>query len=237
MSGHIAPFDEIYKLGKKYHARTYIDDAHGLGVIGLGGRGTADHFGLKPDILMGTFSKSLASQGGYICCNKEVEEWIRVQAKTFMFSAALAPASAAAAKKALEVLREEPELVTQVRHNAGYLKSCFDQLGFDTMNSSTCIVPVMIGDDRTSLYVCQKLLKLGIFTTPVVPPAVPKGQSMIRCSVMATHTREDLDKCVDAFSKLSKEIIAAATNPNTVALADSLKGNVESDSIDSVIGI
>jgi 7-keto-8-aminopelargonate synthetase-like enzyme len=170
-------------------------------VIGKGGRGTADHFGLPVDVLMGTFSKSLASQGGYICASKDVIDWIKHKARTFMFSAALAPASTAAALTALRILRRQPEMVDQLLTNARFLKNAFDSLGLNTMNTETSVVPVFVGDDRVALKICQQLLELGIFTTPVVYPAVPKGEAVIRCSLMATHSQTDLQKALEAFSR------------------------------------
>lgn len=232
MSGHIAPYNEIFELAKKYNARTYVDDAHGLGVVGPGGRGTPAHFGLTADILMGTFSKSLASQGGYICGSASLIDWLRHKARTFIFSAALAPASAAAADKALEILMSEPERVEQVRKNAQYLKQSFDELGLNTMGTETCVVPVFIGDDRVAIGVCQELLKLGVFTTPVIYPAVRRGQSVIRCSVMATHTQKDLDTAVQAFKILAPTIIEANKNPSLKALADNLNRRHQEDVMD-----
>lgn len=230
MTGRIAKFDEIHRLAKKYSARTYIDDAHGLGVLGEGGRGTASHFNLPADILMGTFSKSLASQGGYIAASTEIIDWLRHKARTFMFSAALAPASAAAALKALEVLTVEPERVVRSQENAAYLKKGFEGMGLNTMNSETTIVPIFIGDDSVALGVCQKLLDLGVFTTPVVYPAVPKGHAVIRCSVMPTHTKEDLDKAIGAFKMMAPAILAANSAPNSQALADNLDSGVTTKS-------
>lgn len=224
MTGDIAPFDKIHELAQKYNARTYVDDAHGLGVIGKGGRGTPAYFNnLMPDVLMGTFSKSLASQGGYICGSNELIEWLRVKSRTFMFSAALAPASTASALKALQILKEEPQRVENVRANATYLKKAFDVIGFDTMGTQTCVIPVFIGSDEGSLVICQELLQRGIFTTPVPYPAVPKGHALIRCSVMATHTREDLDKAIDAFKELAPMVFEANQMSNEeTALADNL---------------
>ena len=199
MTGYTAPYDQIYSLAKKYNARTYIDDAHGLGVIGKGGRGTASHFGLPADIIMGTFSKSLASQGGFIVGSTEIIDWLRHSARSFMFSAALAPASTAAAMKALEVLASEPQLVEKANANATYFKAGMKKIGLNTMGSPTTIIPIFIGDDSVCLGVCEQLLKLGIFTTPVVYPAVQKGAALIRCSVMPNHTPQDLDMAINAF--------------------------------------
>lgn len=222
MTGRVAKYDKIYALAKKHGVTTYIDDAHGLGVIGEGGRGTASHFNLPVDILMGTFSKSLASQGGYICSSRDVVDWIKHKARTFMFSAALAPASTAAALKALRILRQQPEIVTQLQSNAAYLKKAFEDLGLNTMGSETSVVPVFIGDDRVALKVCQDLLELGVFTTPVVYPAVPKGEAVIRCSLMSTHTKIDLDKAINGFAKLTPIIKQANAQPDTTSVMEFL---------------
>lgn len=236
MTGHLSPYNEIHELAKKYNARTYVDDAHGAGTIGEGGRGTASHFNLQPDVLMGTFSKSFASQGGYVCGSAELIEWLRHKSRTFMFSAALAPASAASALEALKILKAEPELVNKVRENAHYLKTAYEKIGLNTMGTETCVVPVFIGADEGALYICQQLLEKGIFTTPVVYPAVPKGQAVIRCSVMATHTKEDLDKAIAAFESLVdiiKESQSMASSDN--AMADMLE-NMDDISLESIGG-
>lgn len=222
MTGRAAKFDQIYELAKKHNARTYIDDAHGFGVIGKGGRGTASHFGKEADIIMGTFSKTFASQGGFIASTHQVCEWLRVKARTFMFSAALAPAAAAAALKALQILKDEPEIVDRVRKNALYLKQGFEAAGLNTMGTETCVIPVFIGSDEMSFVICQQLLKAGIFTTPVPYPAVPKGHAIIRCSVMATHTQEDLDRAIRAFTQLAPMIKDANNNVNKTPLIDML---------------
>lgn len=222
MTGRLAKYDKIYELAQKHNATTYIDDAHGLGVVGKGGRGTANHFGLPVDVLMGTFSKSLASQGGYICASSDVVDWIKHKARTFMFSAALAPASTAAALMSLKILRNQPEIVEQLHSNAQYLKNAFDSFGFNTMDTETSVVPVFIGDDRVALKVCQDLLAAGVFTTPVVYPAVPKGEAVIRCSLMATHTKEDLDRAISAFEKLAPTILEANSSPDKTAILDYL---------------
>lgn len=222
MTGKLAKYDQIYALAKKYNARTYIDDAHGLGVVGKGGRGTADHFGLPVDMLMGTFSKTLASQGGFVCASKPVIDWLRHKARTFWFSAGLAPACAAAALKALEILELEPERVTKCKENAVYLKQKFEEMGFNTMGTETCVIPVFIGSDEAALYVCQELLKVGVFTTPVVYPAVPRGAALVRCSVMATHTKSDLDIAISAFDSVKEIIFEGNKATSEAALADQL---------------
>ncbi len=222
MTGKIAPYDQIYALAQKYNARTYVDEAHALGVIGEGGKGTVSHFNLPADVIMGTFSKSLASQGGFICASKDVIDWMRHKARTFMFSAALAPASAAAALQALRIMIAEPEIVENCKRNAKYLKDAFNAINLNTMGSQTSVVPVFIGDDETALFLCQQLLKMGVFTTPVLYPAVPRGQAIIRCSVMSTHTPEHLDIAIKAFKALSPAILKANHSPNISALADGL---------------
>lgn len=230
MTGHLAPYDQIYALAKKYGARTYIDDAHGLGVIGEGGRGTSSHFSLPADVIMGTFSKSLASQGGYICASAEVIDWLRHKARTFMFSAALAPAMVSAALEALRILKIEPHRVQKLNANAAYLKKGFEAAGLNTMGSETSVVPVFIGDDETALFICQQLLKMGVFTTPVLYPAVPRGNAVIRCSVMATHTDSDLDRAVQSFTALAPMIHKAQAKAKAnagIALADGLDASAE----------
>ncbi len=220
MTGRIADYKRIHEIAEKHGAMTYVDDAHGLGVIGEGGRGTVSHFGLKSDILMGTFSKSLASQGGFICASHEVNRWLKHKARTFMFSAGLSPASSAAALKALEILRDEPARVTEQQANAAYLKMKFQEAGLDTMGTETSVIPVFIGDDQTALNVCKQLFDKGVFTTPVMYPAVPRGNAVIRCSVMTTHTKKDLDRAAEAFADLSTMIQAANKNTATDAMFD-----------------
>ena len=222
MTGRLAKYDEIHALAKKYNAKTYVDDAHGFGVVGKGGRGTASQFDLDADIIMGTFSKTFASQGGFIASSKQVCEWLRVKARTFMFSAALAPAPAAAALRSLQVLKDEPEIVDRVMANALRLKNGFEAAGLNTMGTETCVVPVFIGNDEMSFVICQQLLKMGVFTTPVPYPAVPRGHAIIRCSVMASHTEQDIDNAIAAFTKLAPMIKEANSNPMGSALFDNL---------------
>ncbi len=232
MTGHIAKLDKIVELAKTYNAQTYVDDAHGLGTIGEGGRGTGSHFGLKADIFMGTFSKSLASQGGVICGNRETIEWIKHTARTFMFSAALSPSNAAIALKALDVLEKNPSLIQSVKENAQYLQKGLNDLGLDTFGTETCIVPVMIGPDQLALTICQQLLELGVFTTPVLYPAVPKGHALIRCSVMASHTKEELDHAIKAFGQMVPMITAAKNqNEKGQTFADLLQAGSNLDGI------
>ena len=158
---------------------------------------------------MGTFSKSLASQGGYICASYELIEWIKHQSRTFIFSAGLSPASVAAANMALNVLRKEPERINQQRDNAKYLNNGLKAAGLTILGSETSIIPILIGNDQATLSICKQLLDMNIFTTPVLFPAVAKDETLIRCSITATHTKDELDCVIEAFTKLSKQVIQA----------------------------
>jgi 8-amino-7-oxononanoate synthase len=213
MTGHIAKYDQIHRLAEEYGARTYIDDAHGVGTIGVGGRGTGSYYGLKPDMMMGTFSKTLAAQGGFVCARKDVIEWIKLKGRTFMFSAALSPANTAASLAALDILMNNPELVTQLQDKAYFLKSSLDRLGYNTMGSQTAIVPVFIGDDQVALGACHELLKQKIFTTPVVYPAVPPGHALLRLSVMTGLSQNELQKVVDVFAAMRGFILKKSDKP------------------------
>ena len=214
MKGEIAHLDKIADLAKQYNAKIYLDDAHGLGVIGEGGRGTGSYHNLYPDIMMGTFSKSLASQGGFICASHEVVEWIKHQSRTFIFSAGLSPANVAAANMALNILRKEPERIDQQKANAKYLRDGLKLAGLAVVDSETSIIPILIGDDQATLMICKQLLDMNIFTTPVLFPAVAKNETLIRCSVMATHTKEELNKAIEAFARLSDQITRANESAN-----------------------
>ncbi len=214
MKGEIAHLDKITNLARQYNAKIYLDDAHGLGVIGEGGRGTGSYYNVCPDVMMGTFSKSLASQGGFICASHEVIEWIKHQSRTFIFSAGLSPANVAAANMTLNILRKEPERIDQQRANAKYLGDGLKSAGLTVVDSETSIIPILIGDDQATLMICKQLLDMNIFTTPVIFPAVAKSQTLIRCSVMATHTKEELNKAIEAFTGLSDQIIKANKSAN-----------------------
>ncbi len=206
MTGVMAKFDRIFELAKIYNARTYIDEAHSIGVVGRGGRGVASYFGVQADVLMGTFSKSLASQGGFICGSKEVVEWVKLNGRTMMFSAALSPSSVAAASAALDVLMEGPHLVQELANKSCYLKSAFDREGFNTLNSESSIIPIFVGDDINALSICVRLQQEGIFATPVVYPAVPKGQAIIRFSVMVNHSLKELDIVCEKMKMFKQQI-------------------------------
>lgn len=207
MTGRIVNLPEIVRLAKKYGARTYCDCAHALGVIGPAGRGTPHHFGLnnEVDIVMGTFSKSFASLGGYVAASKDVIHYIKHKSRSFMFSASLPPASAATVLECVKIVQEDPGIVDRLWKNARKMKAGLEELGFDTMGSQTPVIPVLIGDDLKAFMFVKRLYELGVFATPVVSPAVPKGYALIRTSYMATHEDKDLDFVLDVFSQVGKE--------------------------------
>jgi 8-amino-7-oxononanoate synthase len=208
MEGDVAPLDEIVRLVRRHGARLMVDDAHGLGVFGESGRGTPEHFGVEGevDLLMGTFSKSLATVGGFVAGRRDVIEHIRHTARSAIFSAAAPPASVAAALAALDIVEREPERRKQLWENARYLKRRLDALGFDTGDSASPVIPVVVGADEAVYRAVIRLQELGVFANPVVSPAVPSGRAMIRTSAMATHTQEHLDRAVDAMTTVGREL-------------------------------
>lgn len=202
MSGEICKLPEIVKLAKKYGAKVMVDDAHGLGVLGKHGRGTAEHFGLEDevDIYMGTFSKSLASLGGYMAAKKEVVDYVRHNSRPFIFSASITPASVACARKALEILKNEPQRVQALRDISDYMRAGLKAKGVKIIEiDSTPIIPIYTYDDEKSFKACKLLLERGVYVNPVVTPATPPGQSLLRTSYTATHTKEQMDKAIDAI--------------------------------------
>jgi len=207
MEGDLCDLPGLVNLKRKYGGRLMVDDAHGLGVFGQSGRGTAEHFGLEHevDLVMGTFSKSLAAVGGFIASTSNVIDYIRHHARAQIFSAAPPPASAAAAIKALDIIESEPERRKQLWENTEYMKRELGTLGFDTLNSESPVIPLAIGDDFTTFTMAMRLQDEGVFANPIVSPAVPPGEAMIRTSYMATHTREHLDQALGALEKVGRE--------------------------------
>jgi 8-amino-7-oxononanoate synthase len=205
MGGDIAPLPEVTELCKKYGARLMVDDAHSVGILG-GGRGTAAHFGLtdEVDLIMGTFSKSFASLGGFIAGDADVIDFIKYHARSLIFSASITPASTAAVMASLEVMQEEPERIARVNQIGERMRNEYRKLGFNVGVSETPIVPVIIGDDIPTVLAWKTLYDAGVYTNPVVPPAVPPESSRLRTSYMATHTDEQLDRVVAAFAELAK---------------------------------
>ncbi len=207
MSGDIIDLPQVYHLAKKYNARIYIDDAHALGVLGKRGEGSEGHFSssYSADILMGTFSKSLASVGGYLASSQKVIEFIKHRARHFMFTAALSPSAAATALECLKIIQTEPEHLQRLRKNTQKMSDALTQMGYYTLGSKTPIIPLLIGDDMMALAFTQKLYENNVFATPVLRPAVPEGCALIRTSYMATHTDSDLDLVIDVMEKVGKK--------------------------------
>ncbi len=207
MSGDICKLPDIVYLAAKYGARVMVDDAHGMGILGKDGRGTADHFGLtnRVDIIMGTFSKSLASLGGYMVADKKVVDYIRHTSRPFIFSASMTPANCNCALAALKVLKENPTLVTHLNELSAYLRDGLLARGIKIKHSSTPIVPIYTYDFYDTLWYGKKLYEEGVYVNPVLPPATPPDECLLRLSLMATHTKELLDEAMDTIDKVLKE--------------------------------
>ena len=206
MGGDIANLPEIVRLAKQYGARVMVDDAHGLGVIGEGGRGTASHFGLEDevDIYMGTFSKSLASLGGYMAASERVADYVRHNSRPFIFSASITPASCAVALTALRNLERHPELVTRLRALSAYAREGFRKRGVRMRESiadvPTPIIPLYTQDVVNTLATAKRLYDAGVYVNPVLPPATPAADCLLRTSYMATHTEALLDEAMDIIA-------------------------------------
>ncbi|MGQ9708482.1 MAG: aminotransferase class I/II-fold pyridoxal phosphate-dependent enzyme [bacterium] len=207
MEGDIAPLDQIIPLTKKHHCRLMVDDAHAVGVLGKHGRGTAEHFGVEAavDLIMGTFSKSFATIGGYVTGEHQVITFIRHQARPLIFSAAIPPTAAATVLAALRIVKSEPERRERLWRNARRMNQGLRSMGYNIGTSETPIVPIHIGEDMKTLYFWRALFDAGIFANPVLPPAVPPNRSLIRTSVMATHTDEDITQALEIFEKVGKK--------------------------------
>ncbi len=205
MGGDIAPLPDIVPLCSKYNARLMVDDAHSIGVLG-GGKGTAVHLGVndKVDLIMGTFSKSFASLGGFIAGSEPVIHYIQHNARSLIFSASMPPGNVAAVSAALDVMIEEPERIERVNQIGDTMRREFQNLGFNTGSSQTPVIPIIIGDDYATLLVWRLLFEEGIYTNPVVPPGVPPNQSLLRTSYMATHTDEQMAFVLEKFEKIGK---------------------------------
>ena len=208
MEGDIINLPEVVKLADHYGASIMVDDAHALGVIGKNGSGTASHFGLtdKVDLIMGTFSKSFASLGGFIASDKEVINYIKHNSRSLIFSASMTPASAAAVLASIEIMENEPERIKHLWDMTALALNGFKSAGFDTGKSETPIIPLFIRDDIKVLQLTQNLLADGIFVNPVVSPGVPKEDSLIRYSLMATHTKEQVEISIEKITKAAKSM-------------------------------
>jgi 7-keto-8-aminopelargonate synthetase-like enzyme len=208
MEGDIINLPEVVRLAEKYNASIMVDDAHSIGVLGVKGAGTASHFGLsnKVDLTMGTFSKSLASLGGFIAADKEVINYLKHTSRSLIFSASMTPSSAATVLAALDIMESEPERIKHLWDLTHYATKAFKELGFDTGKSDSPIIPLFIRNDLTALKMTKILLEDGIFVNPVVSPGVPKEDSLIRFSLMATHTFEQLDIAIEKILKAAKSL-------------------------------
>jgi 8-amino-7-oxononanoate synthase len=208
MEGDLADLPGIVRLSKAYGARIMVDDAHAIGVFGKGGRGTAEHFGLENevDLIMGTFSKSLAAIGGFVAGSSDVISWIKHLARSMMFSASLPPALVASVSTALDIIEEQPELRAQLWRNTHKMLKGYKTLGYDTGTSETPIIPVMIKDTIKTYEMCRLLFENGVFVNSVISPAVPPGRELLRTSFMATHTDEQLNKVLAAFEKVGRQV-------------------------------
>lgn len=208
MEGDVADLPALVDLRRRSDLRLMVDDAHGLGVFGEDGRGTPEHFGVEHDVdlVMGTFSKSLATVGGFIAGNAAVVDYIRHHARSEIFSAAPPPASCAAAIKALEIIQREPDRRKALWENTEYMRRELRRLGFDTGDSTSPVIPLVVGAELTAVTMAVRLGEEGVFINPVLAPAVPPGRAMIRTSYMATHTREHLDRALEALERVGREM-------------------------------
>ena len=208
MDGDIAPLPEIVEIAEKYNLMTMVDDAHGEGVLGRGGRGIVDHFGLhgRVDVEIGTLSKAFGVVGGYVAGKKKVVEWLRQRGRPFLFSSAMTPADVAACIAAVDILEESTELVDKLWENTRYFKSEMRNLGFDIGQSVTPITPVMLGEAPLAQEFSRRLFENGVFAMAIGYPTVPRGKARIRVMISAIHSREDLDRGLEAFAKVGKEL-------------------------------
>ena len=208
MDGDIAPLPEILSLAKKYGAMVMVDDAHATGILGKAGKGSLEHFGLDEEnvIQMGTLGKALGTFGAYIAGSRELIDFLINKARGFIFSTSLPPSVLASAIAAIDLIDKEPGLMQALWEKTWYLKNGLDSLGFDTMGSETPIIPIFVGDAGKTMEFSRKLLDEGVFVSGIRPPTVPEGKSRLRATVMATHSYEDLDRAIEAFSKAGKEL-------------------------------
>ena len=203
MTGDICNLPKIVELAKKYNARVMVDDAHGVGVIGPNGRGTAAYFGLEDevDLIMGTFSKSLASLGGFLVADSDIVDYVRHHARSFIFSAAITPANAAAAKKALDIIKAEPERVQKLLDISAYMRKQLLDRGLKILDSGiTPIIPIYTYTPMRTLVACKQLFDRGVYVNPVLPPATPEGQCLIRTSYTSTHTEALMDEAAEIIA-------------------------------------
>ncbi len=208
MEGDLADLPNLVPIAKKYGARFMVDDAHGMGVFGEGGRGVVEHFGMlqEVDLVMATFSKSFASLGGFVAGERKVINYIKHFARSLIFSASITPASVAAAKAALEIIKTEPERRHRLWEISRKMKKAFEDMGYDTGNTQSPIIPLLIGTEEQLFTLWKILREEGVFANPVLPPAVPPDRTLIRTSYTATHTEEELQQVLHAFEKAGKAV-------------------------------
>ncbi len=208
MEGDLTNLPGVVKLAKKYNAKVMVDDAHGIGVMGKNGRGTCEHFGVEDDVdlVMGTFSKSFASLGGFVAGDKKVISYIKHFARSMIFSASITPASVATVLATLDIIENEPERREKLWNITKKMKTGIQALGYNTGQTETPIIPLIIGPDELTFMLWKFIKDEGLFTNPVIYPAVPKGQALIRTSYSATHSDEQLDKAIATFEKCGKQL-------------------------------
>ena len=208
MEGDLAPIPQMVELCEKYNASLMIDDAHGLGVVGENGSGTASHFGLtkKVDLIMGTFSKSFGSLGGFIAGNKTVINYLKHNSRTLIFSASMTPAAVAAASKALDIMIEEPERREHLWDLTHHAHKAFKDAGFDIGHTQSPIIPLFVRDTFKAMTIVKLAYEQGVFITPVIAPAVPEKDVLIRFALMATHSFEQVDEAIDKLTKIFKSL-------------------------------
>jgi len=207
MSGELADLPRITELADRHGVAVMVDDAHGLGVMGPTGRGTAEHFGLEDDVdlILGTFSKSFGGMGGFISSSDEVIHYIKHHARSLIFSASMTPASVATVLAALDIIEQEPERLERLWRNVRKMDAGFRSLGFNTLNSRTPVIPILIGEDMTLFAFWKALYDGGVYTNPVIPPAVPPDQCLVRTSYMSTHEDSHLDRILSVFERVGRE--------------------------------
>ena len=208
MLGDLCPLPTICELAEKYNATVMVDDAHGLGVFGENGSGTASHFGLtdRTDLIMGTFSKSFGSLGGFIAGDRDIIDFLRHNSRSLIFSASMTPAAAAAASKALDIMIEEPQRREHLWDVTRYAWKCFRDNGFDINATQSPIIPLMVRDTLKAMKIVTLAYKAGVFITPVIAPAVPEKDVLIRFALMATHERSHVDEAVEKLTKIFKDL-------------------------------
>jgi len=218
MTGQLAPLASIAALARQHGARLLVDEAHAVGVLGQGGRGSCSHYGVtdQVDLISGTFSKTFGSMGGFLACPQAVKDYLMHNCRQFMYTASFTPSVTATVLTALRVLRAHPELVDQVRANANWMRAELRALGFNCLDSESAVVPIVVGPLEQLLWFNQRIYEEGVFANPVVPPAVPTNACLIRTSYMATHRREDLQEALDIFERVGQEV--GVIGPNKEAM-------------------